>query len=179
MPPNHPDLTRGVKPWTHADLVVKGARWLARARDCGVVATEVSLSFGEIADVIGWHGNRSCVIECKTTRPDFNADTKKTFRAVTETGMGVTRYYLAPARLLFVDELPEKWGLLEIYPSGIIRCRRASGMFDASRATEISVLLSILRRLPAEIQGVSIRHYTIETKATATIGIGIPLEINT
>lgn len=56
----------------------------------------------------------SILVEVKTSRADFFADRQKRFREIPERGLGHYRYYMAPAGMVAVDELPEKWGLIEI-----------------------------------------------------------------
>lgn len=68
----------------------------------------------EIADAIGFRYDDSVLIEVKTSRNDFLADRKKAFRMEPSNGMGVYRYYMAPERLIGIDKLPEKWGLIEV-----------------------------------------------------------------
>ena len=51
------------------------------------------------------------MIEVKVSRSDFFADKKKPERKAG--GVGTYRFYLAPAGLIAVTDLPESWGLLE------------------------------------------------------------------
>lgn len=55
----------------------------------------------------------STVVECKASRSDFLADKAKPFRKTPELGMGVFRWYFAPAGLVKPEELPAGWGLAE------------------------------------------------------------------
>ncbi|NID14357.1 hypothetical protein [Luteibacter yeojuensis] len=106
---------------THSELVEIAGRWLRGTAGCKVVMTElVALcGNGEIPDAIGWRGNDSILVECKTSRADFFADRAKTFRREPERGMGALRYFLAPEGVLKVDDLPPRWGLLESRPRGV------------------------------------------------------------
>lgn len=156
---------------THPELVAEAARWLEKQR-CSVVITEV-VTTGETPDALGWHGAHSTLVECKASVSDFRADAKKYFRRCPKLGMGITRYFLACQGVIPVDELPAKWGLLEVTPNaGGIRVTRKSGVFYANRRQEAGVLLSCLRRIGhGAPPGVSIRCYTIQTNCTATLGI--------
>lgn len=119
---------------THSELCDLAVRWLRRAASqggpgCLVAASECTGSYsGEIADAIGFRnvGSDACsvVIEAKLTRSDFIADARKPHRNGTVTGMGTYRYYLAPAGLISVDELPAGWGLIEVSERGApkVRC---------------------------------------------------------
>ncbi len=99
---------------THRDLVDHGERWL-RSRSHRVIFKE-HVSTHENPDVIGWmSGGQSTLIECKTSRPDFLADQRKRPRQSTRMELGEHRYYLAPKGILQLSEIPEGWGLLEIY----------------------------------------------------------------
>lgn len=65
------------------------------------------------------------------------------------------RYYISEPGVITEDDLPERWGLLYVLPSGRIKEIRPSGRFpDVNRAAEISLL-------------------------TACLYIGKPLKINT
>lgn len=106
-----------VEPIPHAVLVKAARQWL-QVR-CKVVASECSGVTREVPDAIGWMANEvSVLIECKTSRQDFFSDRKKSFRRLSELGLGMVRYYLTPKGLVRANELPDKWGLLEYIPSG-------------------------------------------------------------
>jgi len=163
---------------THAELIPKAAAWLRKKY--AVVATEVVSSAGEEPDAIGFNGAESCLIECKATRSDFLTDKKKSWRRTEQHGMGTYRYYLTPQGLVDPEELPPKWGLLELNTKGKVRCRvrptrgvrDARGWFNKNTRHELSLLVSLLRRIgqtaPA---GVSIRCYTHETQNKATLSV--------
>jgi len=113
---------------THNELVKLGRDWLLRpfksAADyghpiCGVVLTEICTSTisGEQPDVLGFCSDKSILIECKISRADFLADKNKPFRIVPETGVGSQRWYMAPQGLIKENEIPPKWGLLEVTDS--------------------------------------------------------------
>jgi hypothetical protein len=161
---------------THSDLVELAKRWLQSK--CGVVITEIATT-GEEPDAIGWQGSHSLLIECKASRADFLADKQKSFRRQSERGIGLARYFLAPAGMIAVDELPEKWGLLETNDGQRAQVVKASSHFaDTNHRHEITILLSAMRRLgQTQPTGCSIRFYTIESKNRATLGVDV--EANT
>lgn len=108
----------------------------------------------ENPDAIGFGGGRgSILIECKASRADFFADAKKFFRRKPEGGMGYRRYYMAPVGMLKPDEIPNGWGLLEVYdkpPKQNRRVREAkeSERFcERNKDAEIQYLVSAIRRI--------------------------------
>lgn len=68
----------------------------------------------ERVDAILFTSGSSFLIETKISRSDFLADKKKPFRNDPSLGVGTYRYYACPEGLIKIDELPEKWGLIEI-----------------------------------------------------------------
>lgn len=106
---------------THAELVKIAGRWLRNTAGCSVVLEELCAATGngENPDAIGWYTGRTTLIECKVSRSDFLADRKKPFRANPERGLGLYRYFMAPKGLIKVDELPARWGLLEVNGSRV------------------------------------------------------------
>lgn len=154
---------------THSELVAVASRWLQKK--CSVVVTEIATT-GEEPDAIGWQGNHSTLVECKATRADFMVDKIKGFRRDTQRGIGQKRYFLTPANLVDLDELPENWGLLE-FDGEKVKCLRESEHFEPSNHRhELTILLSVLKRLGRSAPtGTSIRYYTIETKCRATVGV--------
>ncbi len=154
----------------HADLVTKAAAWL-KAKRCSVVITDMVSSAGETPDAIGFNSFRTILIECKASRADFRADALKASRHHGR-GMGNERYFLAVAGVLKPEEMPEGWGLLEVWPEGNIRQKRAPVYSPANREGEMSLLVSAIRRIGQNPPtGVSIKCYTMETKGLATISI--------
>ena len=139
---------------THAQLVEKAVRWL-RSYRCGVVLSEQACVSGEMTDAIGWkRANHSVLVECKVTRSDFLADRVKPFRSKPERGIGCERFYLTPANLLGIDELPQGWGLLEVRGRGVEtvhpsvkNLRSATGL-----RYEMNLLLASLRRVEIRIE---------------------------
>lgn len=109
----------------HSDMVALAVSWLKRPASrggpgCQVALSEICNGFkrGETPDAIGFRAGvsdeGSILVEVKTSRADFFADRQKKFREIPEQGLGLYRYYMAPAGMVAVDELPEKWGLIEI-----------------------------------------------------------------
>lgn len=146
---------------THGQLVERAVRWL-RSYRCGVVLSEQACVSGEMPDAIGWkQACHSVLVECKVTRADFLADRAKPFRAKPDKGVGSERFYLAPAGLLRIGELPEGWGLLEVqrgqievvHPSAK-NLRTAAGL-----RYEMNLLLASLRRVEVRIEPQSITDF--------------------
>lgn len=109
----------------HLDMVTLAVSWLKRPASrggpgCQVALSEIRNGFkrSEIPDAIGFRAGvsdeGSILVEVKTSPADFFADRQKKFRELPERGLGLYRYYMAPAGMVAVDELPEKWGLIEI-----------------------------------------------------------------
>lgn len=148
---------------THAQLVRLGELWLRRDYRCGIVLSEQSCASGEMPDVIGWKGQcRSVLVECKISRADFFADREKPFRKSPELGMGCERFYLTPAGLIAADELPPKWGLLEVKVRQIkvrVKPSRISQRAETGLMLEMNLLLASLRRVEVRIEPQSIADF--------------------
>jgi hypothetical protein len=67
------------------------------------------------------HNEATVLVEVKVSKSDFLADRQKPHRAEPNRGVGKYRYYMAPAGLIKVDELPNRWGLIEVNPRGVIQ----------------------------------------------------------
>lgn len=146
---------------THARLVERAVGWLRRYR-CGVVLSEQACVSGEMPDAIGWkHACHSVLVECKVTRADFLADRAKPFRQKPEKGVGSERFYLTPAGLAKIEELPNGWGLLEL-KRGRVEMVHASAR-SLRTATgfryEMNLLLASLRRVEVRIEPQSITDF--------------------
>ena len=146
---------------THPQLVQKAVQWL-RSHRCGVVLSEQACASGEMPDAIGW--KRAChsvLVECKISRADFLADRQKPFRLKPQLGVGCERFYLTPAGLLRLEEMPPGWGLLE-YRSRRVEVLRPSAK-DLRTATgfryEMNLLLASLRRVEIRIEPQSITDF--------------------
>ena len=155
----------------HSALIEHAARWLAR-KGCAVVITDMSHGGGETADAIGWKGWQSILIECKASVSDFRADREKMFRRMPERGMAATRYFCAPAGLIPVNELPPRWGLLELTASRLRETVAPQRFHEYCAQTEIGLLISAMRRIGhAAPRGVSVKCYTMDSLCRATLGI--------
>jgi hypothetical protein len=162
---------------THDQLVAAGRRWLSRNH--GVVATELVSGAGETPDVIGWSGTGgSTVIECKVSRSDFLADAKKYFRRTPNLGMGTFRYYLTPPGLLAVEELPERWGLLESSANGTrIRVLRRAEPQESYDRAETLLLVSLLRRGAVAHPSISLNVYSSPIAGLSSLTVrGVQVE---
>ena len=160
---------------THAERVKRAAAWLRREHS--VVITEMAaMDAHEEPDAIGFRGGSTTLIECKATRADFRADQKKVCRIprMAYLCLGERRYYATPKGLLAVDELLPGWGLLEVSGRGL-SVRVGSTVFrERSVRGELGLLVSTLRRIGRcanTFEGVSVKAYTYETKARATLGV--------
>ena len=160
----------------HAALVEAAARWLFRQR-CSVVITEMAHGYTEHADAIGWSGTQSILVECKASRSDFKADAKKSFRQHFD-GMGELRYYLTPKGMIRPSELPPRWGLLEISGRRVNRIVKARVCRSVNNRSEMSVLLSTIRRMgnvPGGLRtGIGARFYLLDNTQRATVGTTPP-----
>lgn len=145
--PSTPLFTDSSGKWTHKALVRRMASWLKFTKANTVVMAELSTRNSETPDVIGWVGGASSIlIECKVSRADFRADGGKWFRRYEEDGMGDRRYVAAPAGILCADEMPERWGLLEVTKRQVRVTKEAEPM-KAHKGRECVMLMSALRRL--------------------------------
>ncbi len=133
---------------THDELVVTAARWLRTSRRFAIVLSDVHCAVtSEQPDVIGWtNGGFSCVVECKASRADFQRDAQKWFRRSPEIGMGHERWFCAPAGLLEVADLPERWGLVEPGARRLRVVRKAEAFPAWNNRCERALLVNALRR---------------------------------
>lgn len=153
---------------SHEMLVEMASKWLQKKHP--IVITEMGSCAVETPDAIGFDGELTTLIECKASRQDFLNDGKKLYRKRT-TGMGNLKYYLAPAGLLALEEIPEPWGLLEA-KGYRISVRKVAKLIEKDNKGEMRLLCSAIRRIGhAAPEGISVRCYTIATKNRATLGI--------
>jgi len=132
----------------HKELAKRAVGWLKNNQKCMVVINELtSTHVSERPDAIGFKGGMSILIECKCSRADFLRDKKKHFRRDLEDGMGNMRYYMAPVRMIRVDELPPMWGLLEVYDSTIRIKQKGEFFCETNKTGEVALLTSVIRRL--------------------------------
>lgn len=155
----------------HYQLCLEGAKWLHRQkrkpdvcqkRPCHkpefcrccwrfkYVAVELNTYGTENADVWGFDGCYSAVIEVKTSRADFLADQKKWWRSKDAEAAGLQagtfRWYLCPEGVIRPDELPEGWGLLYWDGKKVQHVVGAPQRDKAAGWTDLRILYSILRR---------------------------------
>ena len=150
---------------THAELVLAAGRWLRGAGRCTVVLEELCAATGngENPDAIGWHSSHTLLIECKASRSDFLADRRKSFRMDPSRGMGMYRYFMAPKGMLRSDEMPERWGLLEVSGRRVLRTKGhepGQGYWrqedpwcvsPRSSGDEVRMLLSAMQRIKVRV----------------------------
>jgi hypothetical protein len=139
---------------THSELVERAVKWLY-SYGCGFAVGEkvCYTTSGEIPDAIGFKGNQSILIECKTSRADFLADKKKHFRQNPDLGMGNMRLFLCEEGIIKEEDLPDKWGLLYIKGRKIEKIVFPKGnmipqdfWFKKSYEDEHALLYSCLRK---------------------------------
>lgn len=157
--------------FTHNALCKLAVDWLQRPHSrrgpgCILALSEtVSGETGESPDAIGWRPYRyiggATLVEVKVSRVDFVADRNKPYRANPALGMGLYRYYMAPAGLLDIEDLPDRWGLIEVTLRGHIKVRRGHVLMPNTQlsqapefwghthnqAAEISLLALTLARI--------------------------------
>lgn len=136
---------------THAQLVSLAARWLHTRRNHPIVLSDVRCNMvAEQPDVLGWTNNGvSTLIECKISRADFLRDETKSHRRTPDRGMGYVRWYATPRGILSKDDLPEGWGLVEMFGDGWSRARivHTGRPFRArNEKDERTMLVQALRR---------------------------------
>lgn len=98
-------------PLTHKQLVVLAAQILKRMGYPYILCEPGFRT--EMPDALGMSENMTALIECKTSRNDFLADRKKSFRIHPETGLGRQRFYLVNKGVCTPGEIPEGWQLIE------------------------------------------------------------------
>jgi len=135
--------------------------WLRRYR-CGVVLSEQACVSGEMPDAIGWKkACHSVLVECKVSRADFLADREKPFRQKPENGVGCERYYPAARGLIRVEELPNGWGLLEVFGREFEKVKASAKNLRTPTGFgyEMNLLLASLRRVEVRIEPQSITDF--------------------
>ena len=144
-------------------LVAKAVEWLRTRYRCGIILSEQYCATGEVPDAIGWKGScHSVVVECKISRADFFADAIKPFRIKPEEGLGCERFYLAPAGMISIDELPPGWGQLEYARREVKLVKkpaRKSLRTEVGLLKEMNLLLASLRRVEIRIEPQTITEF--------------------
>jgi hypothetical protein len=90
------------------------------------------------------------------------ADADKPFRIRPEEGLGCERLYMAPRRVIAIEELPAHWGLLECSRKGVSMLRRPSRRDlrgAVGMAKEMNLLLASLRRVEVRIEPQTITDF--------------------
>lgn len=109
-------MAKSKKPISHQELCERAGIWLRTKCNCGVAFVEHKMSHStEIPDALGFrdYGRTSILVEVKVNRSDFLGDKKKAHRFNPDIGIGDYRFYCAPKGMIKVDELPDRWGLIE------------------------------------------------------------------
>lgn len=162
---------------SHGELTQKAVKWLL-SYGCSVVMSEIKCwnNSGEIVDALGFTSSISVLIEAKATRPDFLSDKKKKFRMRPEMGVGQMRFFMTNKGIIKPEELPEKWGLLEVSGSRVSKTVfpkhryypsiREEWFHDCNHRSERSMLVSACRRLGVYQQGIEGKIYFKEKGLT-------------
>jgi len=160
--------------FTHDALIARAASWLTGSTNCSVVITDM-VTGHETPDAIGFSSSGMvALIECKASRADFFADARKPHRIHPERGMGGHRWYMTPVGLVSLDELPDRWGLLEVTPNTVKQVVKAQYWRDRNHRGEVNLLVSAMRRIGnRKVKGVSVKVYTYydNKKSKSTLGI--------
>ena len=142
---------------THDELTVLAEKWLKK-KNCGVTFNDKFKALaetGEQPDSLGFRSEVSLLVECKRSRSDFLADSKKKFRINPDVGMGDWRFYLCPEGLITKEEIPLGWGLLWVVKGKVVEVSGVpsnmhwiSGKpFNANKKAEMAMMYSALRKL--------------------------------
>ena len=141
---------------THDDLVKRAERWLKNTLRCRVVLCELVAytTCGEIPDAIGWVGQHSVLVECKTSRSDFLAEQRKFFRDpyYHDKTCGDWRFFLTPPGLVTEQDVPDGWGVYEVrgktvrHVAGLKYANGSFPPFSAGKDSEVALLVSALSR---------------------------------
>lgn len=135
---------------THAELVLRAARWLRNTEHCRLVLTEYIVTYSqEQPDALGWmnrwdDGHIRCInVECKVSRSDFLRDQDKFHRRGGKS-IGSRRWYMAPVGIIRADEVPVGWGLAEVDGAKVRRTIEAPDVSSQTRNfdSELNILIS-------------------------------------
>ena len=165
-----------MKPHTHQSLCQIAQKWLMRPASqkgpgCtfAIVETQNCIN-SEVVDAIGFRKygtHASVLVEVKVSRADFLADAKKPHRINPKLGLGAYRYFMAPEGVISVNELPERWGLIEVNARGHVKVVRGhvlcywldhiqriepidlleNWQFERNQDAEISLLTMLIARV--------------------------------
>lgn len=127
---------------------------------CNIIVTEITTFASEKPDVLGFANDTNTVmLEAKISRADFLKDAKKPFRKEPETGMGNFRLYITPIGLIKPEELPEKWGLIEVNEKGKCKIVKFAERQEKNIEHELLVLKSVVRRVGESSPVIKIKNY--------------------
>jgi hypothetical protein len=112
-----------------------------------IILPEYRCYADSIPDVVGMNHHLTAVIECKVSRADYFADSKKSHRN-SFIQLGNYRYFLVPIGLITPDDVNEGWGLLYCHEHKIT-IEKEPKYYPPSetRGQEYQVMYSIIRRL--------------------------------
>lgn len=141
----------------HYELCKLGAKFLMSRKNAEhwhtpnkFAVVELICQGAENPDIWATNGMYTTLVEVKTSRSDFLADKRKYVRSKDaeeqDMQLGNFRYYLCPAGVISVEDLPENWGLLE-YDGKKIYKIQAAKQVKSSAPFEISVMSSIMTRI--------------------------------
>lgn len=146
---------------THAELVARAVRWLRRTMRCGVIGWRPCIMCTELPDAIGWRASgQSFLVEAKCSRGDFKRDAEKWHRQ-RGPGMGNGRWFIVPQALVAVEELPEGWGLLQVWGARVREQRVAQLRSEKNAVEEMRYLLALHRRGGDPVPGVDAERLEI------------------
>ena len=155
---------------THSELVAAATKWLAVRHP--LIITEMATT-GEEPDALGFRSRSTTLVECKTSRSDFLADSKKLERRRPAMGKGNYRLYLCERCVILPEELPSAWGLLWVVGARMYVKKKPVWQTSNMRA-EMQMLVSLARRLGySQPEGVSIKFYTHRTRNRAGVSVDI------
>ncbi|MDR1695599.1 MAG: hypothetical protein LBR69_03070 [Endomicrobium sp.] len=103
--------------FTHKDITIIATKYAKRLFRCPIGAWEFCIEDEKCDGFLVRH-HETFLIEAKVSMEDFKRDKKKDFRIYPEKGVGTFRLYAAPEGLLKLEDLPEKWGLIEVNEKG-------------------------------------------------------------
>lgn len=132
---------------THKELCDKASTW-AISHGHPVVFNELVCSSDESADVLGFNGSTSILIEVKSSRSDFLKDNKKWFRRFDTKTLGNYKYYYCVEGIIKPEEIPTDWGLIYDYPAARkSRIKVRAQKVEANEYWERAYMYSALRRI--------------------------------
>lgn len=137
---------------THKDLENRAERWLKHTIKCKLVLMDYYARIHERPDALGWKADTSYLIECKASRSDFIRDKKKKSRKG-DAGMGNLRFYMAPPGIIKPEDLPPKWGLVEVYPTRTVlkvRAQRFNSSVNMLRNERFVLMHALARALSVD-----------------------------